>query len=119
MKPHDYKAYAEQLLGELLEAKATIAQLTAELERHGQPTLSRVQAREVHRKLGKLGFSSDEQYLIAERTLGRQVKSFTTLTETEANNVMNAAERVARVRQPGPISPSSDEDALAILGEAA
>lgn len=112
----NYKRQAQDLLAELLSARAEVEQLKRQLAHYEGETLSRAQARELHRELGKLGIGNDEQYLIAERTLGREVKSFTSIDEEEAARVRSAAERVHRLRNPGPLLPTDDEEALTVLG---
>ena len=71
----------------------------------------------MHRELGRLGLSREEHYEVAESTLGREVKSLTTLTDTEALDVLNAARRLASERgaRRSPPPTVTDEEALAIL----
>jgi hypothetical protein len=67
---------------------------------HVEPTLSRERARKMHINLTRLGFVKyDEHYSLAEKVMGREVKSLTTLTESQARAVWNEAWREAHRRR--------------------
>ncbi len=83
---------------------------TPQLAAPAQPaTLSRERASAMHKELAKLGFATGQHYKLASRTLGREVKSFTALTEEEALAIWNACKREASRDM------VSDEEAQAIL----
>ena len=76
-------------------------------------TLSRARAQKMHIELTRLKLSRDEHYSLAEKVLGREVKSLTSLTESEALRVLNAARRRASERRAP--QPTSNEEANAVL----
>jgi hypothetical protein len=78
-------------------------------------TLSREEAEQLHRKLGRLNFSRNEHYLLAQQLTGREIKSFTTLTQKEADDLLELAEQQNSVRQMVKPAFVSDEEALAVL----
>jgi hypothetical protein len=69
----------------------------------------------MHVELSKLGLKRDEHYTIAERTLKREVKSLTTLTDAEALAVWNAARKEASKRIEASKRPVSGAEAHAVL----
>ncbi len=83
---------------------------TPQLSAPAQPaTLNRERAAAMHKELAKLGFATAQHYKLASRVLGRDVTSFTALTEAEALAVWNACRREAsRITV-------SDEEAQAVL----
>ena len=78
-------------------------------------TLSREEAELLHRKLGRLNFSRNEHYLLAEQIADRPIKSFTTLTKQEADDLLELAEEKNLVRQIAKPGFVSDDEALAVL----
>jgi hypothetical protein len=80
-------------------------------------TLSREEAEQLHRKLGRLHFSRNEHYQLAEDLTKRPIKSFTTLTHNEADDLLELAEQIRVQGQLVKLSQVfvSDEEALAVL----
>ena len=78
-------------------------------------TLSREEAEQLHRKLGRLGYSRNEHYQLAEDLTKRPIKSFTTLTQKEADDLLALAEQQNVERQRAKPCFVADEDALAVL----
>ncbi len=80
-------------------------------------TLSREEAEQLHRKLGRQNFSRNEHYLLAQQITNRPIKSFTTLTKQEADDLLALANEGKDQLQTATRFRcfSSDEEALAIL----
>ena len=78
-------------------------------------TLSREEAELLHRKLGRLNFSRNEHYLLAEQITNRPIKSFTTLTKQEADDLLELADQKNLLREMAEPGFVSDDEALAVL----
>ena len=78
-------------------------------------TLSREEAELLHRKLGRLDFSRNEHYLLAQQITNRPIKSFTTLTQKEADDLLELAEEKRQVTIMAESVFVSDAEALAVL----
>ncbi len=81
----------ERSQGQLGEPEAAAE---AEVQATQEARLSKPRAEAMHREVGKLGVT--KQYDFAAQIVGREVDSFTDLTEAEALKVYNAAKRQAQ-----------------------
>lgn len=81
----------ERSQGQLAEPEAAVE---AKPQAEAEPKLSKARAEAMHREVGKLGVA--KQYDFAAQIVGREIDSFTELSETEAKKVWSAAQRQAQ-----------------------